>query len=149
MDSHVLIKIIHMSFGSLALLVLLLRTVYLFVSNTAPAQQNKAIRLPLVILQHLSYTVLTIAGVVLLIHNQFVVQPWFYGKVILFLVLLSASHKAFGRRDLHLQQRKAGAAIALTAFVGLLVLVMYKPNFSQAAPSVAPTSSTPAHVAAT
>lgn len=128
MDSHLILRIIHMTFGSLALIAFLIRAVILF---WAPQNQpGKTSRIVLVAMQHLSFTVLVITGMVLLYQNQFVVQPWFYGKIILFLVILSASNKAFGKRELSLAQRKAGAFVAGIAFAGLLTLVIWKPDFS-------------------
>lgn len=128
MDSHLILKIIHMTFGSLALISFLIRAALLF---RAPQNQPaKAGRIVLVALQHLSFTVLVLTGMVLLYQNQFVVQPWFYGKIILFVVILSATIKAFGKRDMSLAQRKAGAFVAAIAFAGLLTLVVLKPDFS-------------------
>ena len=128
MDSHLILKIIHMTFGSLALITFLIRAALLF---RAPQNQPaKAGRIVLVALQHLSFTVLILTGMVLLYQNQFVVQPWFYGKIILFVVILSATIKAFSKRDISLAQRKAGAFVAAIAFAGLLTLVVLKPDFS-------------------
>lgn len=129
MDSHLLIKIIHMSFASLAILVFVVRAVLLFTTNRPPVPNSKS-RVILLALQHLSYSVLVIAGVILLVQNQFVVQPWFYAKIILFLVALSASNKAFGKRELNMTQRKTGVVVALIAFVTLMGLIVWKPNFS-------------------
>ncbi len=128
MDSHLILKIIHMTFGSLALITFLIRAALLF--RVPQNQPGKAGRIVLVALQHLSFTVLIITGMVLLYQNQFVVQPWFYGKIILFVVILSAIIKAFSKRDMSLAQRKAGAFVAAVAFAGLLTLVVLKPDFS-------------------
>lgn len=130
MDSHLLLKIIHMSFASLAMLVFVIRALLLFKTNVPPSQQNKKSRVILVALQHLSYSVLIIAGIVLLVQNQFVVQPWFYAKIVLFLVVLSASSKAFGKRDIDMSQRKAGVTVTLIAFICLISLIVWKPDFS-------------------
>ncbi len=128
MDSHLILKIIHMTFGSLALITFLIRAALLF--RTPQNQPAKAGRIVLVALQHLSFTVLVLTGMVLLYQNQFVVKPWFYGKIILFVVILSATIKAFSKRDMSLAQRKAGAFVAAIAFAGLLTLVVLKPDFS-------------------
>lgn len=128
MDSHLILKIIHMTFGSLALIAFLIRAVMLF--WVPQNQPGKVTRIVLVAMQHLSFTVLIITGIVLLYQNQFVVQPWFYGKIILFVVILSATIKAFGKRDMSLSQRKAGVFVAGIAFAGLLTLVIWKPDFS-------------------
>lgn len=123
-----MLRIIHMTFGSLALIAFLIRAVMLF---WAPQNQpGKAGRIVLVAMQHLAFTVLIITGVVLLYQNQFVVKPWFYGKLILFVVILSATLKAFGKSDISLAQRKAGAFVAAIAFAGLITLVIWKPDFS-------------------
>lgn len=147
MDSHVLIKIIHMSFASLAILVFAIRGVQILLAKPQQgftAEQPAGLpvqkgRVALVALQHLSYSVLVVAGVVLLVQNQFVVQPWFYAKIILFLVVLSASTKAFSKKPHALLQRKAGVVIAAVAFASLLGLIVLKPDFSgKAAGSTAP-----------
>ena len=133
-------KIVHMTFASLAILVFVIRAILLFWkpvaitatannTTTSPAPKSAG-RIVLVAMQHLSFTLLIITGMVLLYQNNFVVQPWFYGKIILFLVILSAVTKAFGKRDIGNSQRKAGAMVAGIAFVGLMTLVIWKPNFS-------------------
>lgn len=138
MDSHLLIKIIHMTFASLAILVFVIRGVQILLvkpqqaeaadqPSTLPVQKGRVL---LVALQHLSYSVLIVAGIVLLVQNQFVVQPWFYAKIILFFVVLSASGKAFSKQPRVLLQRKAGVVIAAIAFASLLGLVVVKPDFS-------------------
>ena len=133
-------KIVHMTFASLAIIVFVIRAALLFwkpaaivapISTTASPAPKSAARIVLVAMQHLAFTLLIITGIVLLYQNQFVVQPWFYGKIILFLVILSAVTKAFGKRDIGHGQRKAGAMVAAIAFAGLMTLVLWKPNFSQ------------------
>lgn len=140
MDSHLTFKFVHMTFASLAILVFVIRAILLFwkpvanattAPNTATNPAPKSVgRIVLVAVQHLAFTLLIITGLVLLYQNNFVVQPWFYGKIILFLVILSAVTKAFGKRDISNGQRKAGAMVAGIAFVGLMTLVIWKPNFS-------------------
>ena len=138
MDSHLLIKIIHMSFATLAILVFAIRAVQILLVKpvaASPVDQPAVLavqkgHIVLVALQHLSYGVLVIAGVVLLVQNQFVVQPWFYAKIILFFVALSASAKAFSKKPRLLAQRKAGVVITGLAFICLLGLIVVKPNFS-------------------
>ncbi len=57
-------------------------------------------------------------------------QPWFYAKVILFLVLVSSLGKAYKKDDsILLVQRRAGLFIAVVSLVSILALVMIKPNF--------------------
>ena len=135
-------KIVHMTFASLAIIVFVIRTILLFWQPTAivtasssatrPAPKSAG-RIVLVAMQHLAFTLLVITGLVLLYQNNFVVQPWFYGKIILFLVVLSAVTKAFGKRDIGIGQRKAGAMVAGIAFIGLMTLICWKPNFSDQA----------------
>lgn len=130
-------KIVHMTFASLAIIVFVIRAVLLFwktpagspdaVAGSAP---KSAGRIVLVAMQHLAFTLLIITGLILLYQNNFVVQLWFYGKVILFLVILSAVTKAFGKRDIGRGQRKAGVMVAGIAFAGLMTLVVWKPHFS-------------------
>lgn len=128
MSSHLILTIIHLTFGSLALIAFLIQAAMLF--QTAENQPAKTSRTLLVAMQHLSFTLLILTGGVLLYQNQFVVQPWFYGKIILFVVIVSATIKAFGKREITLAQRKAGALVAAIAFAGLITLVLWKPDFS-------------------
>ena len=151
-------KIVHMTFASLAIIVFVIRTILLFWQPTAivtasssaarPAPKSAG-RIVLVAMQHLSFTLLVITGLVLLYQNNFVVQPWFYGKIILFLVILSAVTKAFGKRDIGSGQRKAGAMVAGIAFIGLMTLVCWKPNFSDQASKPAGQSGSQVQIAPT
>ncbi len=129
METQLLIKIIHMSSVALALLVFVLRAATLFV-GTVNQQPNPKGRVVFVALQHLSYTVLVLTGIVLLVMKDFQVQPWFYAKVTLFLVLLSTQIKAYKRDDnITLQQRQTGVGLGAMVFVMILILVMVKPTF--------------------
>ena len=63
--------------------------------------------------------------------NDFKVQPWFYAKVVLFLVLVSSLMKAYKKDDsILLAQRRAGVFIGAVALVATLTLVVIKPVFS-------------------
>lgn len=129
METQLIVKIIHMSSVALALLVFALRAVTLFV-GTVNQQPNPKGRVAFVALQHLSYTILAVTGVVLLVMKDFQVQPWFYAKVTLFLVLLSTQMKAYKRdENVSLQQRKAGVGLGAMVFLAILALVMIKPTF--------------------
>ena len=129
METQLLIKIIHMSSVALALLVFVLRAATLFV-GTVNQQPNPKGRVVFVALQHLSYTVLVLTGIVLLVMKDFQVQPWFYAKITLFLVLLSTQMKAYKRDEgISLQQRQAGVGLGAMVFVMILILVMIKPTF--------------------
>ena len=129
MDQHLLIKIFHMSCASAVFLLLLARALPVFIQpkdqqNTKPS--NKI----LIGLQHLSYSILILSGLWLLWYKNFDVQPWFYAKVILFLVILSSTFKAFKRNDqILLVQRKAGLVIAIVTFIALFGLIIVKPQF--------------------
>lgn len=125
-----MIKIVHMSAVSLACVVFILRAFTLFMGIDGQ-QPNAKGRVAYVALQHLSYTLIVLTGVSLLVINQFVVQPWFYAKIVLFLVLISSLIKAYKKdTSILLVQRRAGLVIAAIALVAILVLVVIKPVFS-------------------
>ncbi|RKG37961.1 SirB2 family protein [Acinetobacter rongchengensis] len=130
MDIHLVVKIIHMTSVALALLIFVLRALTLFV-GTQGQQPNPNGRVAFVALQHLSYTVVVVTGVVLLFMKHFDVEPWFYAKIILFLVLLSSQIKVYKKdENILLAQRRAGLVVGSIAFIGLIALVMIKPVFS-------------------
>jgi type IV secretory pathway TrbD component len=82
-------------------------------------------------LQHFSFTFIALTGLVSLYLKDFVVQPWFYAKVVLFFVILSSMIKAFKQDpSILLVQRRAGMTIALLALAALIGLVIIKPVFS-------------------
>ena len=129
METQLLIKIIHMSAVTLVCLVIVGRAFILF-KGVQGNQPNPAGRTLFVALQHLSMTLIAGTGIVLLFMKNFDVQPWFYAKVILFLVLLSSLSKAYRKGDqLKLQQRRAGLFLAAVALVAIIGLVVIKPNF--------------------
>ncbi|WP_111860083.1 SirB2 family protein [Acinetobacter sp. CFCC 10889] len=129
MDTHLMIKIIHMSSAALAMLVFVLRAFTLFV-GTQNQQPNPKGRVAFVAIQHLSYTLLVITGVTLLVMNQFQVQTWFYAKILLFFVLLSSQIKAYKKDEsILLAQRRAGLILGVIAFVSIIGLIMIKPVF--------------------
>lgn len=129
MDTHLLIKIIHMSAVSFVILVFVLRAATLFI-GTQNQQLNPKGRVLFIALQHLSYTLIVVTGVTLLVMNEFKVQPWFYAKIVLFLVLLSSQIKAYKKDEsLLLTQRRAGIVVGAIALIGLMALVMIKPVF--------------------
>lgn len=129
MDTHLLIKIIHMSAVALACLAIVLRASTLF-QGVQGNQPNPAGRTLFVALQHLSMTLIAGTGIALLYMKNFDVQPWFYAKIILFLVLLSSLSKAYRKTDtVQLAQRRAGLFLAAVAFVAIIGLVIIKPNF--------------------
>ena len=129
MDQHLLIKIVHMSLASAVFLLLIARALPVLIKKTNE-QVNPASNKMLIGLQHLSYSILVLSGAWLLWNKNFDVQPWFYAKVVLFFVILSATTKAFKRDDnILLVQRKAGLVIALVAFIALFALIIIKPQF--------------------
>ncbi|CAG67118.1 MULTISPECIES: SirB2 family protein [Acinetobacter] len=130
MDAHLITKIIHMTAVALSLLVFVFRAATLFV-GVKGQQPNPVARVPLIATQHLSFSVVIVTGVILLFMKDFQVQPWFYAKIILFVVLLSSLHKAFKKdQDILLVQRRAGLIIGAVAFAAIISLVMIKPVFA-------------------
>lgn len=130
MDAHMLIKIIHMTSVTVLMLVFILRALTLYI-GTQNQQPNPKGRVAFVALQHLSLTLMVVTGLTLLYMNDFKVQPWFYAKVVLFLVLVSSLMKAYKKDDsILLAQRRAGVFIGAVALVATLTLVVIKPVFS-------------------
>ncbi|WP_122900910.1 SirB2 family protein [Acinetobacter sp. B51(2017)] len=130
METQLLVKIIHMSLASLLIVVMLGRTASLFV-GTQGQQPNPKGRKLWVGLQHFSLSFITLTGLVSLYLKDFVVQPWFYAKLVLFFVMVSSMIKAFKKDEtIALVQRRAGMVISLLALAGLLGLVIIKPVFS-------------------
>lgn len=129
MDIQLLIKIVHMTLASLLIVVVLARTLTLFVGVQAE-QPNPVARKLLVALQHFAVTFIAITGLIALYLKDFVVQPWFYAKVVLFLVMLSALMKAFKKDpQVLLVQRRAGMILAILTLASLIGLVIIKPVF--------------------
>ncbi|AWD69955.1 MULTISPECIES: SirB2 family protein [Acinetobacter] len=129
MDTQLLVKIIHMSAAGLAIVAILARAITLFV-DTQGNQPNPKARVFLVALQHLVISVIALTGIIALFLKNFDVQPWFYAKIILFLVLISSLGKAYKKDDsILLVQRRAGLFIAVVSLIAIIVLVMIKPNF--------------------
>lgn len=129
MDTQLLVKIIHMSAAGLAIVAILARALTLFV-GTQGNQPNLKAHVFLVALQHLVISVIALTGIIALFLKNFDVQPWFYAKIILFLVLISSLGKAYKKDDsILLVQRRAGLFIAVVSLIAIIVLVMIKPNF--------------------
>ena len=129
MDLHLLVKIIHMTSVSVAILVFLVRALTLF-TGLQNNQPNPKGRVAYVAVQHLSYTLIVLTGVILLFMNNFQVQPWFYAKIVLFLVLISSLIKTWRKDDtILLAQRRAGLMIGIIAFVAIISLIIIKPVF--------------------
>ncbi len=130
MELHLLIKIIHMSSVAVLIFILLARGLTLFV-GCENDQPNPKKRTLFVALQHLSLTLVTVTGISLLVMNKFIVQPWFYGKILLFLVLISSLIKTYRQGDkITLVQRRAGFFISCTALITIIGFILIKPVFS-------------------
>ncbi|WP_347456703.1 SirB2 family protein [Acinetobacter thermotolerans] len=129
MEAQLLVKIIHMSAAGLAIVAILARAMTLFI-GTQGNLPNPVARKPLVALQHLAMAVIALTGIIALFLKNFEVQPWFYAKVILFLVLISSLGKAYKKDDsILLVQRRAGLVIAVISLIAIIALVMIKPTF--------------------
>jgi uncharacterized membrane protein SirB2 len=129
MEIQLLVKIMHMSVAALLILAIALRATTLFVGILDGQPSTKA-RVALVGLQHLALTLVALTGIVALLLKDFQVEPWFYAKVVLFLVLVSSLMKTY-RKDtsVDLAQRRAGLFLAVIALIGIIGLVIIKPNF--------------------
>ena len=128
MDQHLIIKIMHMSIASLVFILLIVRAFPILILKKWTVERTVSNKI-IAGLQHFSYSVLILSGLWLLWDNQFQVEMWFYAKVILFLVILSASFKAFSRKSARLLvQRQAGLVIAIVAFLALFALIGIKPQ---------------------
>lgn len=130
MELHLLIKIVHISSVALLIVAFLLRGSKLLFSKDSADVISKGPKV-FVALQHLSLTLIVLTGVTLLIMNDLQVQPWFYAKIVLFLVMISSLIKAYKKDDsILLVQRKAGLVIAAVALAAIIGLVMIKPVFN-------------------
>ena len=129
MDMQLTVKIVHMISVTLLIGVVIARAFTLFV-GVQGNQPNPVARKLFVALQHLSMTLIVLTGLTSLVIKNFEVQSWFYAKVVLFLVLFSSLMKAYKKDDsILLVQRRAGLAIAMVALIGIIGLVIIKPNF--------------------
>lgn len=129
MDLHLLIKIVHMSSLILLVVAILARATTLFrgVEGGQPGSQSRTV---LIALQHLSFTLIIGTGLILLVMKQFQVQPWFYAKIVLVIVMLSSLLKAYkSDPTILLAQRRAGVVISCIALIALVALVCIKPTF--------------------
>ena len=116
--------------GAILLFVVLLARANTLFRQTEGNQPHQAGRKIYVALQHSFLSLVVITGVILLVLNQFTFESWFYAKIILFFVMLSALIKAYKKDDsILLVQRRAGCIIALVAFCAIYALVVVKPTF--------------------
>ena len=130
MDAHLAVKIVHMSSATLLIIAIIIGLITLFV-GTQDNQPNPKLRKVFMALQHLSLFLIIVTGLSLLVMNQFQVKPWFYAKIVLFLVVISSLIKAFKKDpSILLVQRRAGMVIGIIALIALFILVIIKPVFN-------------------
>ncbi|QIO10165.1 SirB2 family protein [Acinetobacter lanii] len=130
MDAHLAVKIVHMSSATLLIIAIVIGLLTLYV-GTQDNQPNPKLRKVFMALQHLSLLLIILTGVSLLVMNEFQVKPWFYAKMVLFLVVISSLIKAFKKdASIALAQRRAGMFIGVVALIALFSLVIIKPVFS-------------------
>ena len=120
-----LIKVLHRSFGSLAVLMFIARAVL-----GARAVDGRIASAGLArffkIAPHVVYTVLVACGLYLLLQLPNVYPYWLIAKMVLVVVAVSASTKAFkdtATRD----QFKRGVFVAALAYAGIIGLIVVKP----------------------
>lgn len=128
MDTHLLIKIIHMSSLVLLIIAILARATTLFI-GVEQQQPNPKRRKLFVALQHGAFSLTIGTGLILLVMNQFKVQNWFYAKIVLVIVMVSSLIKAY-RADTStlLVQRRAGVLISAVAFMAIIGVIIIKPS---------------------
>ncbi len=121
-----LIKILHMSFGVLAILMFATRAI-LGMRAPSPSGQLASVGLSkfFKIAPHIVYTVVVLVGLHLLLKLP-PGQHWAFAKIILFLVAISASVKAF-RATATPNQFKTGVLVATVAYAAILWLAIAKP----------------------
>lgn len=121
-----LIKVLHMSFGVLAILMFATRaTLGAFSASSSGQLASAGLSKFFKIAPHIVYTVVLVAGVVMLL--QLPIYPhWIFAKIILFLVAISASVKAF-RDTATVSQFKTGVFVASIAYAAILWLAIAKP----------------------
>lgn len=121
-----LIKVLHMSFGVLAILMFATRAVLGMLAPSpsgqlASAGMSKFFK----IAPHIVYTVVLLTGLSVLMYLP-IYPHWIFAKIVLFLVAISASVKAF-RDTATVSQFKTGVFVATIAYVAILWLAIAKP----------------------
>ncbi len=121
-----LIKILHMSFGVLAILMFATRAI-LGMRAPSPSGQLASVGLSkfFKIAPHIVYSVILLAGVWMLLLLP-IYPHWILAKIVLFLVAISASVKAF-RDTATASQFKTGVLVASIAYAAILWLAIAKP----------------------
>lgn len=121
-----LIKVLHMSFGVLAILMFATRAV---LGMLAPSPNGQLASAGLTkffkIAPHIVYTVVVLAGVWMLLLLP-IYPHWIFAKIVLFLVAISSSVKAF-RDTASVNEFKMGVLVASVAYVAILWLAIAKP----------------------
>ncbi|KAA8731325.1 invasion protein expression up-regulator SirB [Acinetobacter qingfengensis] len=126
---QIALKHLHMLIAAMVFLFFLIRAFPILIQKIWKEQSTMSTKI-LVACQHTGYSLLVLSGLGLLWYKDFAVQPWFYAKILLFIVILSACSKAFKRRiDRLLIQRQAGLIVALIAYCALFALILIKPQF--------------------
>lgn len=121
-----LMKMLHMSFAIVAILMFATRAVLGFLSSSPSGQLASAgLSKFFKIAPHVVYTVVLLTGLSVLMYLP-IYPHWVFAKIILFLVAISASVKAF-RDTASVSQFKAGVFVATIAYVGVLWLAFAKP----------------------
>lgn len=121
-----LIKVLHMSFGILAILMFATRAI-LGMLAPSPSGQLASTGLSkfFKIAPHIVYSVVLLIGLHLLLKLP-PGQHWAFAKIVLFLVAISASVKAF-RDTATVSQFKTGVFVATVAYMAILWLAIAKP----------------------
>lgn len=123
------IKMIHILAASTAFMFFIFRAYPIVINHfwqPSSSIKNKV----LVACQHSSYTVVVATGIWLLYNKHFIVQPWFYGKISLFVLILVASAIGFKRRmELSINTRKKALVLAFISFLAIVTLIAIKPQF--------------------
>jgi uncharacterized membrane protein SirB2 len=121
-----LIKIIHMSVGTLAILLFITRAV-LGARSSNGRLSSAGLERFFKIAPHIVYSVIVGCGLYLLLQLPQVYPHWLIAKMVLFVVAVSASTKAF-KVTATREQFKRGVLVAAVAYAGMIGLIVVKPN---------------------
>ena len=116
-------NVIHLIAVGLLGLTLILQT-YVVFKHKDLAQFTR--RRLLLICQHSTFLIFVVSGFCMLYAKNFLVQHWFYVKVLLSVVLVSSLIKAFRVAILPVQ-RRAGIVLAWIAFIIICTLSWTQP----------------------
>ncbi|MEC7120470.1 MAG: SirB2 family protein [Pseudomonadota bacterium] len=121
-----LIKVLHMSFGVLAILMFATRAILGFRASPNGQLQSAGMTKFFKIAPHVVYTVVIVCGVLLLLPLP-IYPHWIIAKIVLFFVAISASVKAF-KPEVTAPQFRTGVFVATIAYVAILFLAIAKPG---------------------